>query len=154
MKPFRQWKWGILPSYNGFTHEERVHVWQLQSWFCDNGWMAKPKVCSISGRTDRVAWHSENYFGWPKSTFSVQQGIHLSLHARYKNPHAWLKIVSQYAVTGDEWFARLPMVRVDIAGPLRAAYGPQISNIFARAPVPEGVGIPHHQIYRQPLAAE
>ena len=97
-----------------------------------------------------MAWHSENYFGWPNSTFPIQQGIHLSLHSRYNKPQAWMDIVSRYAVTGDEWFVRLSMVPVDIAGPLRAAYGPQISDVFARAPIPQGIAIPYNQIYQEP----
>lgn len=149
MRKLREWKWGILKPYNGFSHEERVHVWQLQSWFTDNGWWEKPKVCSITGRMDRVAWHSEDYYNWPTSSFPIQQGIHLSLHARFKNPKAWQDIVSRYSVTGDEWFARLSLEPVDLAGPLRAEHGPQIADLFARAPIPEGVVIPHHQIYRE-----
>lgn len=154
MRSLRQWRWGILPIYNGFSHETRVHVWQLQSWFTDNGWWQKPAVCSITGRTDHVAWHSENYFDWPHSTFPIQQGVHLTLHRRFRNPAAWRGIVARYSVTGDEWFANLPLVPMDLAGALRAKYGPEIADIFSRAPVPEGVVIPRHQIYRQPPAAE
>ncbi|TCQ12583.1 hypothetical protein C8J34_1011226 [Rhizobium sp. PP-F2F-G36] len=149
MRSLRQWKWNILKPYNGFTNQERIHVWQLQSWFTDNGWWEKPKVCSITGRTDRVAWHSEDYYNWPQSSFPIQQGIHLTLHARFRNPKAWLDIVSQHTVTGDEWFVRLSLDPVDLAAQLRAEHGPQIADLFARAPVPAGTIIPQHQIYRE-----
>jgi len=149
VRKLREWKWSILKPYNGFSNVERIHVWQLQSWFTDNGWWEKPTVCAISGRTDHVAWHSENYYDWPHSSFPVQQGIHLALHNRFKNSKTWLGIVSQYAVKGDEWFARLSLEPIDLAAQLRAEHGPEIADLFARAPFPEGTSIPRHQIYQE-----
>jgi hypothetical protein len=147
VKPFRQWQWGRLPTYNGFCHAERVRGWQLLSWFVDNGWHDEPATCCISGRVDRVAWHSENYYSL--APVALNQAIHFSLHRRFGQPNAWRRIVDQYATTGAEWFARLPLAPVDLAGELRAKHGPDIADIFARAPIPEGVSIPYHQIYRQ-----
>jgi len=49
MRQIRKWTWGQLPVYNGFTHDERVQVWQMQRWCIDNGWYPKAEICSISG---------------------------------------------------------------------------------------------------------
>ncbi len=150
MKGLRKWSWGTLPTYNGFTHEERVRGWQLIMFMMDNGWAERGATCCISDQTQQLRLHSEIYYDW--RPFTLNHSIHMALHQRFKKPEQWWRIVDQYSVTGDEWFARLSRVPVDLAGELRAKYGPEISNVFARAPIPEGIVIPSHQIYRQPSA--
>ncbi|MEP9374412.1 hypothetical protein [Mesorhizobium sp. KR1-2] len=140
MKGLRKWPWGALPVYNGFTHEERVRGWQLVMFLIDNRLMAKPTVCCISGRTDRVQLHSESYYHW--HPHALTQSIHLALHQRFRSPDRWRAIVAQYAVTGDEWFARLSLTPVDLAGQLRAKYGLQITDVFGTASQSYGVHIP------------
>jgi len=145
MTRLRKWPWGVLPVYNGFAHVERVRGWQLVSFLMDVGQMPKASVCCISGRTDRVQYHSEDYYDW--HPYALNQSIHLTLHQRFKSPERWRRIVDQYAVTGEEWFARLPMAPVDLAGQLRAQHGDQIEDIFNRVPLPSGILVPLHQIY-------
>ncbi|WP_156932699.1 hypothetical protein [Rhizobium sp. IBUN] len=147
VKPLRQWKWGVLPRYNGFEHDERVRGWQLVRWFEDNGWLSPAATCCISGSSERVSRHSEDYSRL--APYPLCQSVHLALHRRFKHPDAWRRIVSRYSLTGEEWFARLSLVPIDLAGELRAKHGPEIADIFARAPIPEGVTIPRSQIYRR-----
>lgn len=132
----RTWRWKELPTYNGFTHNERVRGWQAIMFLLDNGLMDRPTVCCISGRTDRVTLHSENYCDW--HPYTLNQSIHLALHRRFNAPDQWRAIVGQYAVTGEEWFARLSLTPVDLAGQLRAEHGPEIADIFNRVPLPDG----------------
>ncbi|CAN7506257.1 hypothetical protein [Neorhizobium sp. LjRoot104] len=152
VRRLRRWLWGNLPEYNGYVHAERVRGWQLMHFFIDNGWAARGAICCISGKTERLQLHSEDYYDW--RPYTISQSVHLLLHRRFRQPDAWRRIVDEYAITGEEWFARLPMVPVDLAGALRAKHGPQIADIFTRAPIPERTSIPHHQIYRQPQTAE
>ena len=152
MRGLRKWQWGELPTYNGFTHAERVRGWQAIHFLIDNGWMQRSNVCCISGSKSMPRLHSETYYSWEPYTLS--HSIHMALHQRFNKPEAWRRIVDRYAVTGDEWFARLSLEPVDLAAQLRAEYGPKIADIFSHAPVPEGVIIPYHQIYCQPSAAE
>lgn len=121
----RKWRWRELSPYNGFTHEERVRGWQRRMFLMDHGLLQKPKVCCISGRRDNIVLHSENYY--VASPYAINQSIHLALHRRFKSPEQWRAIVGRYAVTGDEWFARLSLAPVDLAGQLRAQYGPEIA---------------------------
>lgn len=151
MKGLRKWQWGKLPTYNGFTHVERVRGWQLIMWRIDNGWAARSNVCCISGDTKMSRLHSENYFSF--EPYTLNHSIHMALHQRFNKPDVWRRIVHQYVVTGEEWFARLSLVPVDLAGELRAKHGPEIADIFAHVPLPEGVTVPRHQIY-QPTSAE
>lgn len=146
IKRLRKWQWGELKPYNGFSFPERVRGWQLLMFLVDNGLMPGPQACCISGRTDRLQLHSENYFDW--QSYSLNQSIHLALHQRFRSPDRWRRIVDQYAVTGDEWFAQLSPVPIDLAGELRAKHGPEIADIFRRVPLPAGVEVPIHQIYR------
>jgi len=149
MRGLRKWPWGILPVYNGFTHEERVRGWQLISWCIDNGWMPKASIYCISGSTERLQYHSEDYYGW--AHYALNQQVHFALHQRFNRPKRWLEIVERYAVTGDEWFARLSLEPIDMAAALRAEHGDGIRDIFARAPMPDSVSIPRYQIYTQPV---
>jgi len=145
MKALRKWSWGELPVYNGFTHVERVRGWQLIMFLIDNGWAERGATCCISGDTTTPRLHSENYYSWQPYTLS--HSIHMALHQRFNKPDAWQRIVGQYAVTGDEWFAKLSLAPVDLASELRSSYGPEVADIFSRAPIPTGVTIPRHQIY-------
>ncbi|MBB2828933.1 UNVERIFIED_ORG: hypothetical protein GGI65_005602 [Rhizobium esperanzae] len=145
MKGLRTWRWGVTPTYNGFVFEERVRGWQLVNFLIDNGWAERGATCCISGQTDHLGLHSEIYYDWHPHT--LNKSIHLALHRRFKEPNGWKRIVERYAVTGEEWFARLSLVPVDLAGELRAQHGPQIADIFDRAPIPEGITVPRHQIY-------
>jgi hypothetical protein len=149
MKPMREpyWPWKPLKPYNGFTHEDRVRVGQLQHWFMDNGWMDRPEVCTISGGREDVQYHSEDYYHWSSSTYGVARPLHLALHARFWRPAAWADIVRRYSVWGDEWFARLSLEPVDLAGQLRQHHGPGLIDVFAHAPVPAGVMVPRDRMY-------
>lgn len=146
MKGLRTWQWGVLPTYNGFTNAERVRGWQLIMWRIDNGWAERGSTCCISGDTNQPRLHSENYYSW--DPYTLNHSIHMALHQRFKKPDAWQRIVDKFAQTGSEWFARLSLTTVDLAGELRAKHGPEIADVFARAPLPAGVSIPFHQIYR------
>jgi hypothetical protein len=147
VKGLRTWSWGQLPTYNGFTHEERVRGWQCTMFLIDNGWAERGATCCISGQTQQLRLHSETYYGW--EPYTLNHSIHMALHQRFNRPDHWRRIVDQHARTEDVWFARLSLVPVDLAGELRAKYGPEIADIFARAPIPDGITIPSHQIYQQ-----
>ncbi|MGO7544397.1 hypothetical protein AB9E34_01380 [Rhizobium leguminosarum] len=147
MKGLRTWRWGVTPTYNGFVFEERVRGWQLIHFLIDNGWAERGATCCISGQTTQLRLHSENYYA-PEG-YVLNHAIHMALHRRFTRPEIWQRIVGQYAVTGEEWFARLSLVPVDLAGQLRAKHGPQITDIFARAPIPAGVTVPVHEVYRE-----
>lgn len=134
MKSLRKWSWGALPVYNGFTHVERVRGWQLIMWRIDNGLAERGATCCISGDTKMLRLHSENYYSW--EPYTLNHSIHMALHQRFKKPDAWRRIVGRYAITGEEWFARLSFVPTDLAGDLRADHGPSIADIFDRAKVP------------------
>ncbi|KQU76495.1 hypothetical protein ASC75_02450 [Aminobacter sp. DSM 101952] len=120
--------------------------WQLVMFLVDNDLLPKPTVCCISGRSDRIQWHSESYYHW--RPYALNQSIHLALHRRFNAPDRWRVLVDQYAVTGEEWFARLSLVPADLAGQLRAEHGDQIADIFDRVPLPSGIQVPFRQIYR------
>lgn len=146
MRGLRKWPWSELPTYNGFTHIERVRGWQLIMWRIDNGWAARAATCCISGSTSMPRLHSENYYSW--QPYTLHHSIHIALHQRFKRPDAWRRIVDQYSVTGAEWFAQLSLKPVDIAAELRTTHGPEIADIFARVPLPDSIRIPKHQIYQ------
>jgi hypothetical protein len=141
IKPLRPWRWATLPSYNGFTHEERVRGGQLIWWFLDNGWMARATRCSISGSTERIQYHCENYYA-PWEPIPLSQTVHFALHKRFRQPDAWRRIVDAYAISGDEWFCRLAMEPVDLASELRAKLGDEVRAMFLRAPLPAGGTLP------------
>jgi hypothetical protein len=132
-RPLRPWKWYRLPIYNGFAHEDRVSGWQLHWQLIEDGHLPLAISCCISGSTQKVQYHSENYYE-PWNAYPVSQPIHLALHRRFSKPEAWKSVLEQYSVTGQEWFALLEMTPINLAAELRAAQGRQVANIFDRAP--------------------
>lgn len=150
MKGLRRWQWGELQTYNGFTHVERVRGWQLIMWRIDNGWAKRGATCCISGSTSMPRLHSQNYYSW--EPYTLNHSVHIALHQRFNRPDAWRRIVDRHSVTGTEWFAQLSLKPDDLAASLRATHGPEIADIFARIPLPDGMSIPTHQIY-QPVTA-
>jgi hypothetical protein len=137
----RPWKWGTLPTYNGFTHQERVRGGQLIWWFIDNGWLSPATKCSISGSMERVQYHCENYYS-PWLPIPICQPVHLALHRRFREPEAWNRVVATYRSTGNEWFCRLSMTPIDLAADLRERHGNGVMAVFSRAPIPAGVKLP------------
>lgn len=124
-----------MPAYNGFIHEERVRGWQLIQHFTDNGWLERPVRCSISGSTQNLQTHCENYYS-PWLPFPISRPIHMALHRRFRQPDPWRRIVDLYAVTGAEWFCALAMQPIDLAATLRAQHGAHVVDVFRRAPFP------------------
>jgi hypothetical protein len=141
----RQWRWKELPTYNGFVHPERVRGWQLINLLVDVGQIDKPHQCAISGTTEGLGFHSECYYSW--EPYVLCQPVHMALHRRFQKPDEWRRVVDQYAVSGDEWFATLSLTPVDLAGDLRRLHGEGVADIFARAPIPADVIIPDDQVF-------
>lgn len=137
----RKWRWPATQVYNGFSPEERIRGWQLHWFLIENGWMPRAKTCSISGSTQRVSWHNENYYT-PWKPYAVSGDVHRLLHQRFRYPVPWREVVQQYAASGEEWFAHLDEAPVDLAGQLRSQFGREIADIFANVPLPDGVAIP------------
>lgn len=77
--------------------------------------------------------HSENYY--QAAPYGINQSLHMALHQRFKKPDNWRSIVDEHATSGEEWFAKLALAPVDLAGQLREAHGDGIADIFARAGV-------------------
>lgn len=127
----RQWRWPELATYNGFTHIERVKGWQVIWWLIDNGHMPRPTVCCISGSTEKVTYHCEDYYR-PWEAYPLASPLHLALHQRFNRPRQWEAIVGRYAITGAEWFANLSPTPVDFAGDLRRLHGDDMADIFGR----------------------
>ena len=130
----RRWHWKEMPPYNGFTHAERVRGWQVQCWMIDTGQMEKATTCCITGSTQRVSYHSEDYYSW--EVYPLCQTVHFALHQRFERPNAWRKIVDQYR-NKDDWFDQLLLAPIDLASELRDQHGALISDIFNRAVVPK-----------------
>ena len=146
MVRLRQWEWKELPTYNGFAHAERVRGWQLVNLLVELGQIDEPRQCAISGTTEGIiSHHSECYYSW--APYALAQPIHFALHRRFKQPEPWLQLVERYAETGDEWWANLAMVPVDIASQRRTADGDRVADIFTRAPIPAGLQIDRREIY-------
>lgn len=141
----RRWQWKELPPYNGFVHIERVAGWQFVNLLVEVGKIDRPRQCAISGATEGLGFHSENYFAW--EPYVLCRPIHMALHRRFRNPEEWRRVVDRFAISGSEWFATLSPTPVDLAGHLRRLHGDGVVDIFARAPIPFDIPIDRSQIY-------
>jgi hypothetical protein len=135
------WQWKRLPTYNGFTHEDRVRAWQLTGWMMKTGRMPRPERCSVSGSTLELQYHAEDYYR-PWTAYPISKPIHLALHRRFSRPDRWLAIRDEYGSDINAWFLQLRLAPYDLAANLRATMGdgdcdrgPTHRGVRNRAPI-------------------
>lgn len=105
----------ILPTYNGFSHEERVATNAIQREGVRNGQFKFPDTCSICGFSDLdriktsgyIFAHLEDY-RLPLECLPCCKRCHAALHARFRDPDRWLSIAKQHWREGA-WFGKLTM---------------------------------------------
>lgn len=104
-----------LPTYNGFSHEERVATNPVQRAAAQRGEFRFPDTCSICGFSDPpnirtsgyIFAHLEDYRR-PLECLPCCKRCHAALHARFLEPQRWLTLVARHA-GGGEWFTKLTM---------------------------------------------
>ncbi|WP_096702713.1 hypothetical protein [Magnetospirillum sp. 15-1] len=103
----------ILPPYNGFSHEERVATNPIQRDALRRGLIVRPERCSICGFSDPsdptgrgyLFLHLEDY-RHPLEFYGVCKSCHAALHARFRDPARWLRVVRRHGQSG-RWFTLL-----------------------------------------------
>ena len=99
-----------LPSYNGFDHDARVTVNPLQRQLLKSGAIQPATVCSICGFSDLsdprgrgyIYLHLEDYER-PDAILPACKKCHPALHARFKDPERWLRVLDRNWQPG-RWF--------------------------------------------------
>lgn len=104
-----------LPPYNGFSHEERVATNPVQREAARRGEFQFPYTCSICGFSDPLNIRTTGYifahledYRRPLECLLCCKRCHAALHARFREPERWLKIVEKNLRDGA-WFAKLTM---------------------------------------------
>ena len=87
-----------------------------------------PRQCGVCGSTDRVGFHSENYYSVIRSP-ALCGLCHQRLHRRFSRPAAWAELMREHIETGDEWFALIPDTTYDLAGYLRSTRGERLRDM-------------------------
>lgn len=121
-RSFLTWRWPMILPYAGFTPVERIQHWQIARWLIAAGCITVPRHCAICDSTDKVGFHSENYYSVIRSP-ALCGLCHQRLHRRFSRPAAWADLMRDHVRTGDEWFAMLPNADYDLAGYLRRTCG-------------------------------
>jgi hypothetical protein len=129
-KSFLTWRWPMIPPYLGFTSIERVQHWQIARWLIAAGCIAVPRQCGICASTDKVGFHSENYYSVTRSP-ALCGLCHQRLHRRFSRPAAWADLMRDHVRTGSEWFALIPNMPYDLAGHLRKSRGEHLRDMKA-----------------------
>jgi hypothetical protein len=114
-RSFLKWRWPMTLPYAGFTPVERVQHWQIARWLIAAGCISVPRQCAICSSTDKVGFHSENYYSVIRSP-ALCGLCHQRLHRRFSRPSAWADLMRKHVHTGDEWFALIPATGYDLAG--------------------------------------
>jgi hypothetical protein len=143
VKPqLRQWKWPEMRPYLGFSHVERVRLWQFQWWMITVGAQQTNKVCNICGKFDyKTVFHSENYYDYA-TCVPLCHSCHMALHRRGLG-RKWDDIVQKYTRTGDEWFANLLPMSFDMAGYMRDTFGEHVTDLFSGVLFKVPPSVPH-----------
>lgn len=85
---YPHWRWPALPSYQGFTSEERIRGWQ-KVWIARQlNLLPAPTKCSICLCACVGQYHSEDY-SRPLEAKPVCRRCHAILHQRFMRPEVW-----------------------------------------------------------------
>lgn len=117
-----------LPSYNGFSEDERKATNPVQNQAFRDGRLQRPTTCSICGFTDPndpkgrgyIYAHLEDYRK-PLDILPCCKRCHAALHARFREPERWLALLEQYGQPG-KWFTRLSMEQESQTRPFDETY--------------------------------
>jgi hypothetical protein len=101
--------------YNGFSPEQTTAVTPIQNKAVKEGKLQQPLVCSICGHTrpddpkgaGYIYMHLEDYER-PLDIYPACKRCHAALHARFRDPERWQRIVRAHFRHGA-WFTLLSM---------------------------------------------
>lgn len=116
--PYKGW-------YNGFSMEERRVVNPLLRAARAVGTLKAPYQCSICGVVQskvspiRMEWHLEDYRDYLRP-YAICHGCHWALHARFSQPHRWMRLVSKCHY--DSWVHKLTMDPMSKCRPFDVTY--------------------------------
>ena len=101
--------------YNNWSWSERCAINPIQRAAFRSGALIRPTVCSICGFSDPARLEGRGYiyahterYDRPLEIYPACKECHAALHARFRDPARWLKIVRTYARPG-QWFTMLSM---------------------------------------------
>lgn len=103
----------VLPTYNGYDHRFRVATNPIQRDALRRGLLIRPDRCSICGFSDPsdpagrgyLFLHLEDYRR-PLEPYGVCKRCHAALHARFREPARWRRILAAHGEPG-RWFTLL-----------------------------------------------
>lgn len=103
----------VTPPYNGFDAAARRAATPIQNAALREGLLQRPTTCSICGFSDPtqpkgrgyIYLHLEDYRR-PLDILSCCKRCHAALHARFRDPTRWLKILERHGKPGS-WFMSL-----------------------------------------------
>ncbi len=100
-------RYPLLKSYNGFSGIERRRGGQLAGWLQAAGCLTMGGCCDICGNRGSLALHGEQYYDVSRDP-TLCRGCHKAIHMRFYQYDNWRRIVEASAITGNEWFSRIP----------------------------------------------
>lgn len=122
--PRRPWEtW-----YNGWSWAERCAVTPIQNAMFRSGQLARPTICSICGFSDPARVNGSGYifahtemYDRPDVLFPACKKCHAALHARFRDPTRWHRVLQRYGRPG-EWFTLLSQDRSSQWRPFNETY--------------------------------
>lgn len=107
-RPSRPWE----TSYNGWTWAERCAVTPIQNAMFRSGQLVRPTVCTICGFSDPARINGSGYifahlerYDRPSELFPACKKCHAALHARFREPERWQRLLRQSAIPRSWAFA-------------------------------------------------
>lgn len=109
--PRRPWE----THYNGWSWQERCAVTPIQNAAIRSGRLVRPRTCCICGddRHDRPQGrdyrflHLEDY-RQPFAIYPLCKADHASVHARFRDPERWQRVLRRYGRPGS-WIMALSL---------------------------------------------
>src|ERR1700676_1639823 len=124
----KPWWQAPRPSYNGFDWETRYATNRPQRIAIKSGIIQQPTVCSITGFSRPEDLQGAGYIFPPLENYSKPldfypgcKSAHAALHARFRDPARWFRLVSRHYVHGA-WWTFLSMLEADMLPPFAEVY--------------------------------
>lgn len=133
-------RYPLLRAYCGFSGVERRRGGQLASWLLAAGCLTLASQCDICGSRGPLAMHGEVYYDVSRDP-TICRTCHKAIHMRFYRWDDWRRIVDASAVTGKEWFTRIPRHGFDMAQHLRDRWGWAAADLERSpiCPLPDGI---------------
>ena len=140
---FPRWNWPVPGPYNASSGFERIRGWQITFFLSRNGWLPSPTICSVTGSSESVVWHTERCLT-PWNPLPVSRGTRVQIHQRFRRPASWRRFLDENALPAC-WAFELSCNALRVTARTADDY---TRSIVGAGVIPNWVLVPWRELFR------